>query len=70
MDMHELVAKQQLEIENQKQRILALEGSLSMIHILMICVGGPLNDNFLKYSKEQSVIFHRMEDIIDDLNIK
>jgi hypothetical protein len=32
----------------------------------MICIGGPLNDNKLGYSKEQLVTFQKMLDVIEE----
>lgn len=59
----ELIAKQALEIATQKELISDLVQRLSDIRKMLICVGGPLNDNALKYSKEQALIFFKIEEL-------
>jgi len=64
-ELLELIGKQQFEIDNLRTRIKSLETCVHDIKVQMICVGGPLNDNFLKYTKEQSYIFYRFQELID-----
>ena len=59
-------------IAMQTKRILEQEADLAMykqrcdaIRMKLICVGAPLNGNFLQYSKEQLNPFFRIQDILD-----
>ena len=66
MKIEELVAKQQLEIENLKEDNQRLNKALNDINLLLICVGGPLNDNFYQYNEEQLKTFKQIACIIHD----
>ena len=57
----ELIGKQQLVIETLTKENNDLRNRLLRIHKMLICIGGPLNDNKLKYSKEQMAIFFEIE---------
>ena len=65
MTLEQLITKQQLQIHEQEQQIKDLCKCISRIRTLMVCVGGPLNDNVHKYTDAQSLIFHRMDDVIE-----
>ncbi len=56
----ELIAKQQLEIENLKKLIEMKNEALQEIHMSCICIGGPLNDNVKCYTKVQMGDFWRI----------
>ena len=63
MNIQELVAKQQLEIENLKEKLQrALEDKESIV-MELVCIGGPLNDNKLKYTQEQLKILFRIHEL-------
>lgn len=36
------------------------------IYQYLVCVGGPFNDNFLKYTKEQLVVLNSIKNIAED----
>jgi hypothetical protein len=62
----DVIARQAMKIErleedNERKR-QCLEGA----KLYMICIGGPLNDNKLGYSKEQLVTFQKMLDVIEE----
>ena len=56
----ELIAKQQLEIENLKKLIEIKNEALQEIHMSCICIGGPLNDNVKGYTRVQIGDFWRI----------
>lgn len=60
-----LIAYQQLQIESLKARCLLHEDDKRQIHSSIYCIGGPLNDNKLKYSREQMTIFWRIAELCD-----
>lgn len=41
------------------------EDKLKRIRLQLICIGAPLNDNFLRYSKEQLKPFGKIQDILN-----
>lgn len=59
-----LIASQELEIQNLKQQVTLKDEALSTISNLLTCIGGPLNDNKLGYSKEQLVTFNKIFTVI------
>jgi hypothetical protein len=65
MTKDELIAKQQIEIEelNEENQSFRKARGRALGHIY--CIGGPLNDNKLGYSKAQMVTFAR---IAEELN--
>jgi hypothetical protein len=59
-----LIADQQLEIVKLKDIKNSYEKALNEINGLLYCCGGPLNDNFDKYTKEQLEIFFKIANLI------
>ena len=55
-----LIADQQLEITSLKNKVKAFEEDFKKIHSMLICVGGPLNDNREQYNNEQLKIFFKI----------
>jgi hypothetical protein len=51
----ELVALR-AEADDMRKRLAQIRGHL-------VCIGGPLNDNVLGYTKQQLVVFHRIEEL-------
>lgn len=41
------------------------EEKLKRVRLQLICCGAPLNDNFLRYSKEQLKPFGKIQDILN-----
>ena len=58
MTKTELIAKQQMEIENLKVSLEEFENARDGIISCIVSIGGPLNDNTLGYSWRQRRIFH------------
>lgn len=63
---NKVIAKQAMKIMVQKKQIKTLCKCLSDIQMMLVCVGGPLNDNVLKYSNAQLVPFQKILDIVED----
>lgn len=61
MDKNQLIADQQIHIENLKDAIVIKNKALENISKLLCCIGGPLNDNSLQYNKMQVKIFFEIE---------
>lgn len=60
MRKNDLIAKQQIEIEILNKRLMWAKQDKNEIVMTLICIGGPLNDNILRYSKEQRGLLHRI----------
>lgn len=65
MSKDELITKQQLQIEEMKQKIKDMEGAKRIALSHIYCIGGPLNDNRLGYSKPQMVTFARIAEELE-----
>lgn len=57
----ELIAKQAREIAELREYREGAQEAFKTIVNNCVCIGGPLNDNFLRYSKEQLAVFYRIE---------
>ena len=66
MTKDELIAKQQLEIEELNIICTAQKRALEQINNNLICIGGPLNDNVDLYTPQQKKRFFRIKSIIDE----
>jgi len=53
----ELIARQAKQIEELRDRVADLKGRAERAASHIYCIGGPLNDNKLNYSKPQMVTF-------------
>jgi hypothetical protein len=63
---YSLISKQQLQIEDLLNEVSDFKDSISKVRLLLVCIGGPLNDNKLGYSKEQRAVFSKILDILGD----
>jgi len=68
MTKDELIANQQIEIEELKQKSISFVKAKEKIHSILYCIGGPLNDNKLLYSREQLLTFIQIRDAIEVCN--
>lgn len=64
MTKDELIAKQQIEIESLKKTVSLFREDIDTVHNIIFCVGGPLNDNKLMYTKEQMMDFWRIKEAL------
>ena len=65
MENSELIARQAKQIEELKDHVLRLKKNKKDALSHIYCIGGPLNDNKLRYSKEQMVTFARIADCLN-----
>lgn len=68
MTKDELIAKQQLELEDYKSTLEANKGILKNIHGMFYSIGAPLNDNKLEFNKAQRNWCHEVVELIESLN--
>ena len=61
MNDDEIISHQARTIIELTEQLKDLKERIRQAHLHIICIGGPLNDNKLGYSKEQLVTFHRIE---------
>lgn len=61
----ELIAIQARKIIEYEAEVAQYVDRIKKIQIGLICCGGPLNDNFLQYNKEQLKPFFKIQDILD-----
>ena len=62
MNKDELIAKQQLEIEELNLAVKQYKEAEESIYNIIYCIGGPLNDNKLGYTKKQMLDFFRIKE--------
>jgi len=55
-----IIADQAIKIIKLERKKKELKEAISNIHGILFSIGGPLNDNFKQYSKEQLVTFTRI----------
>jgi len=55
-----LIAKQALEIDRLNQEVQSYRNGVKRVRALIYCVGGPLNDNVKRYTKEQMADWQRV----------
>lgn len=60
-NQNELIAHQAMRIAELEKSLTSADRSLDSIRALMVCIGGPLNNNRLSYSRAQRTIFHQIE---------
>lgn len=65
MTKDELIAKQQLELEELKEQVKNKNAGLRDIHLQLISIGGPLNDNMDRYTPKQLLRFQRILFIVE-----
>lgn len=62
MTESELIAKQALQIANLEERLNECDSRLDSIHRMLVCIGGPLNDNVLQFNGPQLKLLHRINE--------
>jgi hypothetical protein len=60
MTKTQVIARQAKRIEEMRVRLKAANEAAVNIHMQLYGIGGPLNDNKLKYTKEQLLIFQQI----------
>lgn len=56
----EIISLQAKEIIELRHELEKMKGAISRAIRHMVCIGGPLNDNKLRYSPQQLVTFQRI----------
>lgn len=64
MTKDELITKQQLEIETLKEQVAAHKDREQQVFYVLYSIGAPLNDNKLRFSKEQLGPFFQISNIL------
>lgn len=62
-----LIAKQQLEIEQYKESLNEIKKSSQHIRYKFFNIGGPLNDNSLKFNQEQLKFISKIAKLVEDI---
>lgn len=60
-----LIADQAKQLWDANNRIKEMECALTDIKKLLVCIGGPLNDNTLQYSNKQLDLFFKIQRIAE-----
>jgi hypothetical protein len=63
----ELIARQAKQLEELRDEVADLKERVRRARLHIHCIGGPLNDNKLGYSKPQMVTFARIADELGDV---
>ena len=61
----ELIARQAQQLEELRDEVADLKARACRARSHIYCIGGPLNDNKLGYSKPQLVTFSRIANALD-----
>jgi hypothetical protein len=68
MSKDELIAKQQLQIEEYKQMLEENSGLIKDLKMRFYAIGQPLNDNVLMFNKKQLSWCFETFDLVEQLN--
>lgn len=60
----ELIAVQAMRLEEMREELAELKEKIQKARSHIYCIGGPLNDNRLGYSREQMVTFQNIADAL------
>ena len=61
----ELIARQSKQLEELRDEVADLKERIRKARMHIYCIGGPLNDNRLGYSRPQMVTFALMAEELD-----
>jgi hypothetical protein len=62
----ELIARQAKQVEELRDEVADLKERAHKARMHIYCIGGPLNDNLLGYTREQMVVFDRIAKELGD----
>ena len=68
MTKDELISKQQLEIEEYKQKLIENSEIKKDLEMRFYAMGQPLNDNCLQFNKEQLKWCFKTVELVESLN--
>jgi len=66
MTKDELIASQQIEIEELREALADRNEGMGKIRNVIYCIGGPLNGNCNKYTDKQLLPFARIINITEE----
>jgi hypothetical protein len=66
MRPNDVIVRQAVKIETLEEANERMRQCLAGAKLYIICVGGPLNDNTLRYSSEQLVTFQKILDVLEE----
>lgn len=66
MTQDQLIARQAQQIEELRDEVSALKARISKARSHIYCIGGPLNDNKLGYTRAQMATFFRIAEELGD----
>jgi hypothetical protein len=61
-----LIAQQARKIAELKETVTRLKEAIDSVRNNLYCIGGPLNDNKLGYTKEQLAPFFRIANLTEE----
>ncbi len=67
MNKDELIVMQQLKIEELLKNEELYKSSIYNSIMLMVGIGGPLNDNILGFTRKQRAVFHKIKDYLEEV---
>lgn len=69
MTKDKLITKQQLEIEEYKQKLIENAEIKKDLEMRFYAIGQPLNDNYLQFNKEQLKWCFKTVVLVESLNV-
>jgi hypothetical protein len=51
-----------------KKELKEYKDNAKRVKKMLVCIGGPLNDNYHQYNKDQLKIFWAIDNILDDVS--
>lgn len=63
----ELIARQARQIEEMRDELVDLKERIRNARLHIYCIGGPLNDNVLGYTRAQMAPFFRIAETLGDV---
>lgn len=66
MNNDELVARQARRIAELEDKVIEYNNACHKIHDVICCIGGPLNDNKLGYTRIQQTDFKKILNLLPD----
>lgn len=68
LETTEMIASLAKENYLLKKELKEYKDNAKRVKNMLVCIGGPLNDNYHQYNKDQLKIFHTIENILNDLS--
>lgn len=68
--LRDVIIEQAVELNELRKRVARMGEAIQDARNHMICVGGPLNDNKLQYSREQLVTFGCIDELLEPWDVR